>query len=104
MQNPFTAVETDGRQILSIRGDEQDPFSRGHICPKATALKDMHEDPDRLRHPLRRIRAANGESQWVEISWEEALDRALSIVVSEADIDTTLRKIRGKGGIRKVFR
>jgi len=34
----------------------------------------------------------------------EALDRALSIVVSEADIDTTLRKIRGKGGIRKVFR
>jgi hypothetical protein len=34
----------------------------------------------------------------------EALDRALSIVVSEADIDTALRKMRRKGRIRKVFR
>jgi len=34
----------------------------------------------------------------------EALDRALNIVVSEADIDTALRKVRGRGRIRKVFR
>ena len=39
---------------MNIRGDEDDPFSRGHICPKAVALKDVHEDPDRLRRPLRR--------------------------------------------------
>ncbi|WP_224371907.1 molybdopterin oxidoreductase family protein [Hyalangium versicolor] len=60
----------DGR-ITSIRGDEQDPFSRGHICPKAVALKDLHEDPERLRQPMRRT--ANG---WEPISWKEALDEA----------------------------
>ena len=58
-------------EIASIRGDRKDPFSKGHICPKAVALKDIQEDPDRLRHPLRR--SAGG---WQEIGWEEALDEA----------------------------
>ncbi|SFF39672.1 Anaerobic selenocysteine-containing dehydrogenase [Fontimonas thermophila] len=58
----------DGR-IVSIRGDEADPLSRGHLCPKAVALQDLHEDPDRLRRPQKRI----GE-RWVEVGWDEALD------------------------------
>ena len=66
-------IRLRGTQILSIRGDEADPFSRGHICPKALGLKDVHEDPDRLRRPVRRT--ANG---WQEISWDEALDEAAS--------------------------
>ena len=37
----------DGR-VASIRGDRDDPLSRGHICPKAVALQDLHHDPDRL--------------------------------------------------------
>ena len=65
------AVEVEGDQILSIRGDEDDVFSRGHICPKAVALKDLHEDPDRLRRPLRRR-----GSDWEEIGWDAALDLA----------------------------
>jgi anaerobic selenocysteine-containing dehydrogenase len=56
--------------IVSIRGDEADPFSRGYICPKAVALKDLHEDPDRLRRPLLRSGGA-----WREIGWDEAFDR-----------------------------
>src|SRR5690606_40437306 len=40
-------------RILSIKGDPHDPLSKGHICPKAVALQDLHEDPDRLRYPLR---------------------------------------------------
>ena len=60
-------IEHEGGQILSIKGDKDDPFSRGHICPKAVALKDLHEDPDRLRRPVKRV-----GSDWVEISWEEA--------------------------------
>jgi anaerobic selenocysteine-containing dehydrogenase len=60
----------DGR-VTSIRGDEEDPFSKGHICPKAVALKDLHEDPDRLRQPIRRT-----ASGWEPVSWEEALDEA----------------------------
>jgi len=69
-------IETQGKAILSIKGDKDDPLSRGHVCPKAMALKDMHEDPDRLRQPLRRISDVAGKSHWVEIGWEEALDRA----------------------------
>ncbi|MEP7156869.1 MAG: molybdopterin-dependent oxidoreductase, partial [Betaproteobacteria bacterium] len=61
----------DGDKITSIRGDDADPFSRGHICPKAVALKDIHEDPDRLRRPLKR----EGDG-WVEISWDDAFELA----------------------------
>jgi anaerobic selenocysteine-containing dehydrogenase len=60
-------IEHEGGQILSIKGDKDDPFSRGHICPKAVALKDLHEDPDRLRKPVKRV-----GTEWVEISWDEA--------------------------------
>lgn len=63
-------IKTKGREIISIKGDKDDPFSRGHICPKATALQDLHEDPDRLRAPIERT--ATG---WKEISWEEALSK-----------------------------
>jgi anaerobic selenocysteine-containing dehydrogenase len=64
-------LEVAEGRVTSIRGDEEDPFSRGHLCPKAVALKDLHEDPDRLRQPLRRT--ATG---WEPLSWEEALDEA----------------------------
>ncbi|MFQ5477853.1 MAG: molybdopterin-dependent oxidoreductase [Candidatus Binatia bacterium] len=62
-------VDTDGDQILKVRGDPEDPLSKGHICPKAVGLRDLHEDPDLKRQPLRRI----GEV-WHEVSWDEALD------------------------------
>lgn len=67
-------IETDGDEIISIKGDKDDPLSRGHICPKAVALRDIHEDPDRLRHPVKRITTEAGEAEWEKISWEEALD------------------------------
>ncbi|MDZ7896704.1 MAG: molybdopterin oxidoreductase family protein [Arcicella sp.] len=54
-------------EILTIRGDEKDPFSRGHICPKAVGLKDIYLDKNRLKQPIRRT-----ETGWETISWEEA--------------------------------
>lgn len=63
-------VKHDGKKVISIKGDKDDPFSQGYICPKATALQDLHEDPDRLRQPIERT--ADG---WREISWEDALDK-----------------------------
>ncbi|HEX4934040.1 MAG TPA: molybdopterin-dependent oxidoreductase [Gemmatimonadaceae bacterium] len=62
-------VEHDGDRVLSIRGDPDDPFSRGHLCPKAVALQDLHHDPDRLRTPVRR----DGD-RWIPIGWDEAFD------------------------------
>lgn len=38
-------IETKGDSVVSIKGDPDDPMSRGHICPKAVALQDIHSDP-----------------------------------------------------------
>ncbi|TBU95571.1 molybdopterin oxidoreductase family protein [Phytopseudomonas dryadis] len=54
-------------RILSIKGDAEDAFSRGHICPKAVALQDIQNDPDRLRQPVRRV-----DGRWQVIGWDEA--------------------------------
>ena len=63
------AITTDGERVVDVRGDEADPFSKGYICPKASALADLHTDPDRLRRPVRR----EGE-RWIEIGWDEAFE------------------------------
>jgi anaerobic selenocysteine-containing dehydrogenase len=64
-------ISTDGNAITDIRADRDDVFSRGHICPKGVALRELHEDPDRQRSPLRRTK--NG---WQAISWDAAFDEA----------------------------
>jgi anaerobic selenocysteine-containing dehydrogenase len=56
-----------GGELLTVRGDQEDVFSHGFICPKGGSLKALQEDPDRLRTPLIR----RGGSL-VEASWEEA--------------------------------
>lgn len=63
-------VTTQAREIVSIVGDKQNPFSEGHVCPKAMALKDLYDDPERIRQPMEKT--ANG---WQAISWDEALDK-----------------------------
>jgi len=50
------AIEVGGREVTAIRGDEADPLSRGHVCPKALALADVWRDPDRLTRPSTRSR------------------------------------------------
>jgi anaerobic selenocysteine-containing dehydrogenase len=61
-------IQTEGAKVLSIRGAEEDVFSRGFICPKGVSLKDLHEDPDRLRRPL-----IKRDGRFVEANWDEAL-------------------------------
>ena len=56
-----------GEEVQRIRGDRLDVFSKGYICPKGSTLKQLHEDPDRLRAPMVK---RNGEH--VEVSWREA--------------------------------
>ena len=60
----------DGR-VTGVRGNPDDPLSRGHICPKGVAIGDIHADPDRLRRPVRRDRTTG---EWTEIGWDEAFD------------------------------
>jgi anaerobic selenocysteine-containing dehydrogenase len=75
------------RNWLDIRGDKDDPFSRGYICPKAVALQDLHFDKDRLRYPVRRT--PNG---WQRIGWEEAFD----------EVTHNLKRIHGTYGRNSI--
>lgn len=75
-------VEHDGEQVLAIRGDKNDVLSQGNICPKATGIQDIHNCPDRLKKPLKRVRKNPAEKShdddWVEIEWDEAIEYAAS--------------------------
>lgn len=57
-------------QIVRIRGDQKDVFSQGYICPKGSTLKQLHEDPDRLRHPLIKRNGVHVQATWQE-AWQE---------------------------------
>ncbi|MGH3346688.1 MAG: molybdopterin-dependent oxidoreductase [Nocardioides sp.] len=68
-------LTVEGDRVTGVRGNPEDPLSRGHVCPKGIAIADLHTDPERLRRPIRRVSTGSGsDSEWVEISWDEALD------------------------------
>lgn len=60
-------IKYQDKQIISIKGDKNDPFSKGHMCPKALGLQDFYEDKDRLKTPIKRT-----DNGWVELTWDEA--------------------------------
>jgi anaerobic selenocysteine-containing dehydrogenase len=66
------AITVDDGRITRIEGDAEDVLSRGHICPKGPAMKELLEDPDRVRRPLRKSRSGAFEPT----SWDSALDEA----------------------------
>jgi anaerobic selenocysteine-containing dehydrogenase len=63
-------VFVEGDRVTKVRANENDVWSKGHICPKGTALHHLHEDPDRLRQPLIR----NDDGSFREASWSEAFE------------------------------
>ena len=75
------------KKVISIVGDKKDPLSKGFICPKSLALKDLYEDPDRLKTPIKRT-----ENGWQEISWSEAFD----------EVEIQIKKIQEKYGNNAV--
>ncbi|WOT06903.1 molybdopterin-dependent oxidoreductase [Shewanella youngdeokensis] len=62
-------IKYQDNNIISIKGDQQDPFSKGYHCPKAMALADFYTDKDRLKTPIRRT-----DTGWEDISWDEAFE------------------------------
>ncbi|MGZ4829328.1 MAG: molybdopterin-dependent oxidoreductase [Candidatus Angelobacter sp.] len=75
----------EGR-VKRIRGHAADVFSGGYLCPKGVALKDLHEDPDRLRKPLIK---RNG--RFVEATWDEAfaeIERRLPPIIAKHGADS----------------
>jgi anaerobic selenocysteine-containing dehydrogenase len=70
-------VELEGRQVKSIRGNPDHVLSRGHICPKATAIADLQDDPNRLRTPMKRTNTG-----WQALDWETAYTEIAAHVVA----------------------
>ncbi len=71
------------KKVISIVGDKKDPLSKGYICPKSQALKDLYEDSDRLKTPIKRV-----ENGWKKISWIEAFE----------EVEHQIKKIQEKYG------
>ncbi|MCV7343556.1 molybdopterin-dependent oxidoreductase [Mycolicibacterium rhodesiae] len=65
---------SDGR-VDSIRGNQDDVWSRGHLCPKGASLGAIHEDPDRIRKPMVKV-----DGQWQEVSWDAAFRRCTELL------------------------
>jgi len=69
-------LHLDGRAITLVRGDRDDVFSHGFLCPKGTALKQLESDPDRIRTPLIRRGDTFEAATWDEAF--EAIDAGLT--------------------------
>lgn len=64
-------VEIEGNRLLSLKGDRDNPDSRGFLCIRGQATQEIFENPKRLLHPLRRV-GERGEDCWEQCSWDEA--------------------------------
>ena len=60
-------------EILKVEGDPDSPITRGLLCTKGLAARDLVYNPGRLRYPLKRV-GKRGEGKWERISWDEALE------------------------------
>ena len=64
------AVETvEGDQLVGLKPDRDHPVTKGFVCHKGIYGLDIHNDPDRLKVPLRR----NDQGGFDEISWDTAI-------------------------------
>ena len=67
-------VDLANQSVIRIEGDPDDHRSQGYLCPKAYAMKEIYEDPDRLTKPIKK----NADGTWTEIEWDEAMELAAS--------------------------
>lgn len=70
----------DHGKVTSIRGNRDDVWSRGHLCPKGTSLAALHDDPDRIRQPMIKV-----DGQWREVSWDAAFRRCTELLTPVID-------------------
>lgn len=81
-------IEEGTERILAVKGDKDNPVSRGYVCFKGLQAEEMHHGPQRLLKPLKR----QGDGSFAEIGVEQALD----------EIADKLREIVARGGPQAV--
>lgn len=69
------AIDVEDGHVTGIRGNRDDVWSRGHLCPKGTSLAALHDDPDRIRAPMIKV-----DGQWREVSWNAAFRRCTELL------------------------
>ncbi|MDT5015191.1 MAG: hypothetical protein QOD39_1351, partial [Mycobacterium sp.] len=77
-------IRVDDGDVTEIRGNPDDVWSQGHICPKGTSLAHLHTDPDRLRTPM--VRTRDGDH--IPVSWDDAY----------AEVERVLRPVLERHG------
>ena len=65
----------DSGRVTGIRGNRDDVWSRGHLCPKGVSLGALHDDPDRIRQPMIKV-----DGRWQEVSWDAAFRRCTELL------------------------
>lgn len=68
-------IAVENGRVQSVRGNKDDVWSRGYLCPKGASIGALHEDPDRLRHPMIR----DGD-EWRAVGWDEAFRRCTELL------------------------
>lgn len=92
-------TDHEGR-FVKIEGDEENPFNRGRLCPRCFCIDEVLNHPDRIVHPMRRVRERRGDPKgWETVSWDDALDCCYSEMKRIADIygADTIHFQRGTG-------
>ena len=65
-------MTVEDNRLASVRGNPDQPFTRGRLCVKVNNYQDRVHSDARILHPLRR-RGAKGSGQFERITWEDAL-------------------------------
>ena len=66
-------VSKDNGKVISVRGNPDQPFTRGRLCVKVNNYQDRVNSPDRILYPMRRT-GPKGSSLFERISWQDALE------------------------------
>lgn len=85
-------LEVEGNDIIGVEGDPNHPISEGALCMKAFSAQEIHNHPDRLKYPMRRV-GPRGSGEWERITWDEALD----------EIEAAMRKAIDEYGPESVI-
>ncbi len=84
-------VHVNNGKVVKIKGDPEFPLNRGKLCVKGMASIDQLYNPNRLKHPLKRV-GQRGEGKWKRISWDEALD----VIVNK------IKEIKAEFGVESI--
>ena len=91
-------IENGTDRIVAVKGDKENPLSRGYVCFKGLQAEEAHHGPQRLLRPLKR----QPDGSFAEIDSEQALDEiAAAAGLSKETTRTQLRGVFAKTSTKR---